>query len=778
MQGNADSCTDPLTPVDHRRRRVESSRSGAFAAQFALKAVEDLPRVPIACIHWAAAPQPAVKLSSLPLHWKLALVPAATALLVVTMVLALADWLLGDYLEARAELRVRQVAEQMAGLMARSIDRRVAEIELLARSADLAEGTSPETRRAALEARKARTPGYAWLGLTDAQGTVQVSTGGLLEGKSIAHRPVYQQGSQHLFVGDVHPAVALASLLKVPPGQNAELMDIALPLRDAEGRLRAVMAVHLAWQWFIDLRDEIVARGEPEHAVQTLLLSTAGVPLVGTLPESDLRRLVQALQVEQPGSSGATRALRLDFGDGARPSVLAALRLPPNGAQAFGWHIVAIQDLQRVREPVTALKRSALLGGLLLGGLFALLGYLLSQRLSRPYAGLLDAAARRFAQQAPSGQRSLTAHLDALSDQLRDAPSPGTARDGDALFARLLHDAQRLRSVMDHLPAAVYLTDPEQRLLYWNRSAERLFGWSAAMVLGQRVTDVLHGEALASRHAEPVTGVEPVAFEAETTHRDGHEVRGEWRLTQVQDAQGQPLGLLAQVRDTSAERALLRSQAALSALTRELMEQEKRTTRRIAQALHDRLGQTLAAMRLSIDALAGPGGDEHRRAIEPRLASLADDAMREVRQVLIELRPPLLDERGLAAALDNEVRQRRPALQGIDLLLDVPPALAAQRWPADVEYAAFMVAREAIANAIAHARAGLVRVAVDGDAGHLVVETDDDGVGITDGAIDVAPGHLGVVGMRERAEAIGARLSIESAGSGQGTRVTLEWAAA
>lgn len=733
------------------------------------------------CIHWSppAGPIHRVKFSTLPLHWKLALVPAATALLVVAMVLALSDWLLGDHLEARAEQRVRQVASQLTDLMARAVDHRVAEVELLARSSDLAPTATPDTWRAALEARKARTPGYAWLGLTDAQGVVLAATGGLLEGKSIAHRPVYQQGRQHLFVGDVHPAVALAALLKVPPGSNAELLDIALPLQDADGALRAVLAVHMSWQWFIDLRDEIVSRSGADAPMQTLLLSSAGVPLVGSLPDDDLRLLRAALEAELPGSRDATRPLHLAFAQGDRPVVAAALTLPPHGAQTFGWTLIAFQELDLVRRPVTALKRSALVGGLLLGGVFAALGYLLSQRLSRPYAGLLDAAARRLAEQPASGARSLTAQLDALSEQLRGAPPPGAAGGGDALFARLLHDAQRLRSVMDHLPAAVYLTDAECRILYWNRSAERLFGWSGSMVTGQRITDVLHSETLAARHDTPATlagdADAPLTFEAETTHRDGHVVRGEWRLTQVLDAQGRPLGLLAQVRDTSAERALLRSQAALTALTRALMEQEKLTTRRIAQALHDRLGQTLAAMRLSIDALAAPGGEARHGALAPRLAGLADDAMREVRQVLVELRPPLLDEQGLAAALDNELSQRRMDLPGVDLLLDVPPGVATQRWPADVEYAAFMVAREAIGNAIAHARPGVVRVAVEGDANRLVVETDDDGCGLGDGLADGAPGHLGVVGMRERALAIGARLSIESAGTGQGTRVTLQW---
>ncbi len=97
---------------------------------------------------------------------------------------------------------------------------------------------------------------------------------------------------------------------------------------------------------------------------------------------------------------------------------------------------------------------------------------------------------------------------------------------------------------------------------------------------------------------------------------------------------------------------------------------------------------------------------------------------------------------------------------------------------ARAEYAAFRVAREAVNNALAHARPGMVRVAMDGNADRLQVEVDEDGCGLPDGLVDSAPGHLGRVGMRERALAIGARLDIDSAGIGQGTRVTLGWEAA
>lgn len=103
--------------------------------------------------------------------------------------------------------------------------------------------------------------------------------------------------------------------------------------------------------------------------------------------------------------------------------------------------------------------------------------------------------------------------------------------------------------------------------------------------------------------------------------------------------------------------------------------------------------------------------------------------MLDVRKVLADLRPPLLEEQGLAAALDNEIRVALSA-SGPDVLLEVVDGLYSQRWPSDVEYSAFMVVREAIANARLHAHASLIRVVLEGDTHQLNVEVIDDGVGI------------------------------------------------
>ncbi len=230
---------------------------------------------------------------------------------------------------------------------------------------------------------------------------------------------------------------------------------------------------------------------------------------------------------------------------------------------------------------------------------------------------------------------------------------------------------------------------------------------------------------------------------------------------------------LARWRD---EQALARYRKDLSDLAQRLMDTEKATTRHLAQMLHDRLGQTLAAIRLGFDAVttmcAATAPPQAQRQAE-RVSALIDDAVREVRHGLVTLRPALLDERGLAAALENELRSHPLANDAVELQLD-SRGVSQTRWPVDVEYAAFMIAREAIANALQHARPQQVHVALEGDPRTLRLRVRDDGSGI---AFDARPGHLGIVGMRERALAIDARFTLESQ-PGEGTTVRLEWSAA
>jgi PAS domain S-box-containing protein len=223
-----------------------------------------------------------------------------------------------------------------------------------------------------------------------------------------------------------------------------------------------------------------------------------------------------------------------------------------------------------------------------------------------------------------------------------------------------------------------------------------------------------------------------------------------------------------------AEESLLASQQELSELSQRLLDQERETTRRLAQVLHDRLGQTLGGARLYLDVALRSAGAPIPAPLS-KLSALLDTAIAEVREVLVDLRPPLLEAQGLARSLRDEVQREAAGLAYPHVVFGVDgKQTEALRWPDDVEYAAFMVAREAVANALRHAGATTVRVDLGGDSGRLALRIRDDGVGIADHDRLGRPGHLGIVGMRERAAAVGAQLQVDNVPEG-GTCVRLTW---
>jgi PAS domain S-box-containing protein len=339
-----------------------------------------------------------------------------------------------------------------------------------------------------------------------------------------------------------------------------------------------------------------------------------------------------------------------------------------------------------------------------------------------------------------------------------------------------------LAAVIDTASDAIISTDADGRVTLFNPAAERIFGVRAEAMLGQGVESLLPPRARAAHAGEMrafaashVAGRNMSVGRVQGVGAGGALLELESSISQVTIG-GRKI-LTAMLRDVTErvqhERALAKNRLELSELALRLMDQERATSHRLAQSLHDRLGQTLTAMR--IDFVTEARFDDPRQAARhARVDRLIDEAVREVRQVLVELRPTLLAENGLYAALDNEIRSRHAGANGVRLEIVAPPALRTQRWAEEVEYAAFMVAREALTNALHHARAAQVRLTLGGDAHALTLEVVDDGCGLAPGHASVRPGHLGMVGMRERSLAIGARFEAAARPEG-GTVVRMAW---
>jgi signal transduction histidine kinase len=133
----------------------------------------------------------------------------------------------------------------------------------------------------------------------------------------------------------------------------------------------------------------------------------------------------------------------------------------------------------------------------------------------------------------------------------------------------------------------------------------------------------------------------------------------------------------------------------------------------------------------------------------------------DLRELAHGIHPPVLSDRGLVAAIRART-DRLPAA----VMLHAPPELTGRRFGADVEGATYFVVCEALTNVIKHAGADAIDVEVSTPAGHLRVEIRDDGAGFD----RANGGGRGVLGMRDRVEALGGRLPVEST-CGSGTRV-------
>lgn len=363
-----------------------------------------------------------------------------------------------------------------------------------------------------------------------------------------------------------------------------------------------------------------------------------------------------------------------------------------------------------------------------------------------------------------------------LSGKLTTIPAGGSRRS---------QERDILDALFKMVPDAIISLDLEGRIRMFNPGAERIFGYTRAEIQGQPV-ELLMPERLRAGHHDVAQRFATAGGETRMMglrrvkglRADGQEIDLEGYISHVNLPTGHwSLATMHDVTDSvQAETQLQHSRAQLAELTRKLMMQERVLVKRMAQVLHDQLGQTLAAIRMCHETMASVqlGDATHKNThLQERMGTLIGQGISQVRQVLRDLRPPLLEELGLSVALDNELRNRAQSAPQVDITIHVPDKLEVMRWAAEIEYAAFMVVREAVENALRHSGASAIMVDLTGSALSLHITVVDNGIGLPADAGQTF-GHLGILGMQERAQAIGASVNC-GRGPDKGTRVTFHW---
>jgi signal transduction histidine kinase len=253
--------------------------------------------------------------------------------------------------------------------------------------------------------------------------------------------------------------------------------------------------------------------------------------------------------------------------------------------------------------------------------------------------------------------------------------------------------------------------------------------------------------------------------------RDGATRRYEPTVVAMTDREGPPIGWLVVLRDVTEHHRALRHLRQLDEQRRSLLERvvtsQEQERRQVAGDIHDDAIQAMVAVSLQLQALGGRLRDP--RSTEPlaRLAATATESVGRLRQLVFELRPPLLDEVGLAAAI-GQYATRAGELAGF--VAQVTDESAGEL-PDELRVVAYRIVQEALANVRAHAKASRVAVRLEEADGGLLVRVSDDGVGFLPGLADRRPaGHLGLISMREQAAMAGGWSRIASA-PGMGTTV-------
>jgi signal transduction histidine kinase/DNA-binding NarL/FixJ family response regulator len=205
-------------------------------------------------------------------------------------------------------------------------------------------------------------------------------------------------------------------------------------------------------------------------------------------------------------------------------------------------------------------------------------------------------------------------------------------------------------------------------------------------------------------------------------------------------------------------------------LSQQLMEAQEAERRHLARELHDEIGQALTAVKINLQAVQRATGETGPLPRLEESVAIVDRALQQVRNLSLDLRPSLLDDLGLVAALRWYLdRQAQRAGLAAEFVAD-PPGIRAST---GLETACFRVAQEALTNVVRHAHAKQVRVEVHLRGAELQLLVQDDGTGFDVVAARrraAGGGSLGLLGMQERVLLIRGRIEIRST-PGQGTEI-------
>jgi PAS domain S-box-containing protein len=339
---------------------------------------------------------------------------------------------------------------------------------------------------------------------------------------------------------------------------------------------------------------------------------------------------------------------------------------------------------------------------------------------------------------------------------------------------------ERFRLLFARSPMGIVIADRNMRVESASPAFCRMLGYEADELKGRSLAELTHPEDREPSERAVALAMEDrrsdIRMEKRYLAKDGRTVWAEVTgagFTLGNSADPHAFILAAEVTERKQrEEAILAYQQKLRALNRELSRAEEGERRRIAEVLHDGVGQLLMATGMHLAAVQAGQLEERDREYLRRACELLDEAGDVAHRLIFELSPPVLRELGLVPALDW-LAERLGELHGLQVTVTAPDGLP--RLPGETATFVFRCVRELLANVVKHSGVNEAHVAVQAMDHVMVLTITDDGAGFDPAEVlssrALSPG-FGLFSVRERLGDLGGSLEISST-PGLGTRITM-----
>ena len=408
-----------------------------------------------------------------------------------------------------------------------------------------------------------------------------------------------------------------------------------------------------------------------------------------------------------------------------------------------------------------------------------------------------------------------------ISREPKNGSHPMSATAGYAVSSWLPSEAEdrllHLAAIVDSSNDGIISKNLDGVITSWNKTAERLFGYSAEEAVGRHITLIIPPD----RRPEEAVILERLKrgervehFETVRVRKDGAMLDVSLTISPVKDSEGRVIGASKVARDFTAqkrtEQTLRESEQRLRALTdtleaqvrartmelerrnREVLHQSKKLRelshrlieiqdnerRHIARELHDSAGQILAALGMNLATIV-----RNVKLNAPKLARQAEESEQMVRELSREIRttsyllhPPLLDECGLAESLLWYIRGLKER-SGLDVTLAISEDFG--RLTPEMELVIFRIVQECLTNVHRHSGSKVAAIEINRGPESITLSVQDEGSGIPSEKlleIESQAGGVGIRGMRERVLQFGGEMALQS--GAMGTKISVFFPAA